>query len=339
LPIADRRSPIADRRSPKLYFPSVTVPRTPRWDVVGIGCNSVDYVSLLPACPQPHGPHAKMRIRRQIIACGGQMTTALACCARLGLRTKYIGVTGTDDNGRRLREELAHHQVDMTDTIIRDAPNRFAVILVDESTGERIVLWDRDDRLDLLPHEIPADAIVASRLVHVDDVDESAAIGAARLGRQAGVEVTSDLDRITDRTEELVAAVTIPIFAEHVPIALTGKADPESALRKLRRNHDGLLCMTLGPHGAMALEGDRLVHSPAFAVEASDTTGAGDVFRGGFIYGRLQGWPIERVLQFANAAAAISCTRVGALAGIPDLAEVHTQRAAVDKRSAQSAER
>jgi len=305
----------------------VTASPVPLWDVVGLGANSVDYVNLLPAVPQPQGPNAKMRIRRQIISCGGQMTTAMACCARLGLRCKYIGVTGTDENGRRIRAEMSHHQVDMSDAVIRDVPNQFAIIIVDESTGERIVLWDRDERLQLRPREIPADAIRGARLVHVDDVDQGAAIDAARMGRELGVRVTSDIDRLTDRTEELVAAVTIPIFAEHVPLALTGKTDPESALRAMRRRHDGLLCVTLGSHGALALDGDRVVHSPGFRIHAVDTTGAGDVFRGGFIYASLQGWPIEQTLRFANAAAAVSCTRLGALAGIPSLADVETQLA------------
>ena len=70
-----------------------------------------------------------------------------------------------------------------------------------------------------------------------------------------------------------------------MPLALTGRKDPESALRHLRREHDGLLCVTLGHQGALALEGDRAIHVPAFRINAVDTTGAGDVFRGGFIYG------------------------------------------------------
>jgi sulfofructose kinase len=299
----------------------------PSWDVVGVGANSVDFVNLLPACPQPQGPHAKMRIRRQIVACGGQMTTAMAACARLGLRAKYVGVTGTDENGRRIRAEMSHHQVDMADAVIRDVPNQFAVIMVDESTGERIVLWDRDERLQLRPRELPVEAIRFARLVHVDDVDQGAAIDAARCARQAGVPVTSDIDRLTDRTEELVAAVTMPIFAEHVPLALTGRKDPESALRALRSSHDGLLCVTLGAQGAIALDGDTLVRSPAFPIHAIDTTGAGDVFRGGFIYALLQRWPIAEILRFANAGAAVSCTRFGALAGVPDLEEVRAQLA------------
>jgi sulfofructose kinase len=129
---------------------------------------------------------------------------------------------------------------------------------------------------------------------------------------------------MTERTEELVEAVSVPILAEHMPSALTGIDDLEGALRALRRRHQGLLVVTLGPQGAMALEGDRLLRTPGLHVEAVDTTGAGDVFRGGFIYGLLHGWPVDRVLRFANAAAAASCTKLGALDGVPSLQETES---------------
>src|SRR5688500_18638021 len=90
----------------------------------------------------------------------------------------------------------------------------------------------------------------------------------------------------------------------------------------LRQWHGGMPCVTLGPRGAMLLDVDRLHHAPAFNVEAIDTTGAGDVFRGGLIYSLLRGDPPEVMLRFANAAAAISCTREGAIGGVPTLAEV-----------------
>ena len=298
------------------------------WDVVGIGANSVDLVHLLPAAPQPAGPHAKQRIRRQLVSCGGQMTTALTCVAGFGWRCKYIGATGDDANGALLRAAMHDRQVDMSGALTRTgASNQFAVILVDETTGERIVLWDRDERLALHPDEVPADVIGGARLLHVDDVDQAAAIAAAKAGREAGIPVTSDIDRVTDRTAELVAAVTIPIFAEHVPPALTGKSDPEVSLRALRREHAGLLVVTLGTSGALALDGNRVIRSPAFRVDAIDTTGAGDVFRAGFIHGLLSQWPLEQVLRYANAAAAVSCTRLGALTGIPSPADVEAMLA------------
>jgi sulfofructose kinase len=293
-----------------------------RWDVVGVGANSVDFVNILPGYPQPSGPFAKMRIRERHVLCGGQTATTISTCAGFGLRSKYVGVSGTDENGRRIRAELAKRQVDVDDLIIRDAENQFAVILVDETTGERIVLWDRDETLRLRQRELPVEALTSARIVHVDDVDDEAALRAARIGLDAGAMVTSDIDRLTPRTEELAAIVTHAIFAEHVPHHLTGTDDIESALRKLRRPTHQILCVTLGDRGAMALDRDAFYHEPAFTVRAADTTGAGDVFRGGLIYALLQGLPTPLALRTANAAAAISCTRLGALNGIPTLAEV-----------------
>jgi sulfofructose kinase len=296
---------------------------SPRWDVVGVGANSVDFVNLLPGYPQPSGTFAKMRIRERRVLCGGQMATAVCTCASLGLRSKYVGVTGSDENGRRIRQELiARGNVDVTDVIVRDADNQFAVILVDETTGERIVLWNRDDRLRLRDRELPADALAQARVVHVDDTDEDAAIRAARIGRDAGAHVTCDIDRITPRTAELVSLMTHAIFAEHVLVQLTGIDDPEQALREIRKTHDALLCVTRGDHGAVALDGDRFYREPAFDVSAVDTTGAGDVFRGGFIYALLHGQPIDQALRTANAAAAVSCTRLGALNGVPAMDEI-----------------
>ena len=301
-------------------------------DVVGVGANSVDYVYHLPQFPQPDSPAAKLQITQHVITCGGQTATALCTCAALGLRTKYIGTIGNDPNGDRIREELARRGVDIEHVSTRDQINPFAVILLDRR-GERVVLWERGPGLELRPEEIDSSRLRGARLLHVDDVDEEAAIGTARIGRDAGIPVTSDIERVTTRTEELLATVTVPIFAEHVPEALTGERDLERALRKLqkvrhqvRRKPDAtyaedLVCVTLGTRGAMLLAGDRLCHEPGRPVAVVDTTGAGDVFRGAFIVALLRGDAPEEILRFANAAAALSCTRVGAIASVPTLDE------------------
>lgn len=296
--------------------------KTCAWDVVGVGANSVDFVYRLPASPRADSPTAKLRITSHAVSCGGQMATALAACAALGLRPAYVGATGSDGNGGLVRQELAGRGIDLTHVVTREAANQFAVITVDDRTGERIVLWDRDDRLMLQAADVPEALIASARLVHVDDVDEEAAIRAATLARAAGVPATSDLDRVTGRTADLVAAVSVPIFAEHVVPALTGEADYERGLRRLRQTHTGMLCITLGPRGAMMLVDDRLYLEPGFAVQAVDTTGAGDVFRAGFIHAFLNGAAPAEILRFANAAAAVSCTRAGALNSVPTLAEV-----------------
>ena len=302
-------------------------------DVAGLGATSVDYVYILPASPEPGGPHAKMRISSRIILCGGQTATALAACTSLGLRARFIGALGSDENGRLIREELVRRGVDVSDAVVHDAANQYALILIDERTGERIVLWHRDEGMRLHEAEIRPELLHGVRVLHVDDVDEESAIRAARVARAAGAAVTSDIDRVTDRTLELVGSVTIPIFAEHVPPAITGEADQERALRKLRRGHDGILCVTLGAQGAIALDRDRLIHVPAFPIQAVDTTGAGDVFRGAFIHAMLQKKSVEEILRFANAAAAASCTKLGALNGVPTLEEVRRIHAGMALRS------
>jgi sugar/nucleoside kinase (ribokinase family) len=183
-------------------------------------------------------------------------------------------------------------------------------------------VWHRDPRLALALEELPHDVLTSARLVHVDDLDEEVSMAAARISAGAGVPVTSDIDRVTERTIELMALSTVPIFSPHVPAALTGADDPERALRQLRRTHTGWLCVTLGSRGAMLLEGDRLHHVPAFAIEAVDTTGAGDVFRAAFIYGLLLGQGPSDILKFAAAAAAVACTREGAMTSVPALPDV-----------------
>jgi sugar/nucleoside kinase (ribokinase family) len=298
-----------------------TAGRVTPCDVVGVGANSVDYVNRIQSYPQPNGSFSKLRIQEQAICCGGQTATALATCARLGLTARYIGATGTDENGKRIRAELAERGIGMSDAVIRDGANQFALIIVDEQTGERIVLWDRDERLRLRSRELPSEALAAARLVHVDDVDESAAIVAATTARQLGLPTTSDIDRVTPRTRELVDAVSYPIFAEHVPRELTGISDPVGALQQLRRPGHTALVVTLGAKGCIAVAADQVLCAPGFEVSAIDTTGAGDVFRGAFIYGVLSAWPLERTMRFANAAAAISCTRLGAMNGVPALEE------------------
>ncbi|OFW02292.1 MAG: hypothetical protein A3J29_22950 [Acidobacteria bacterium RIFCSPLOWO2_12_FULL_67_14b] len=313
--------------------------RSFQFDVVGVGANSVDYVYRVPRFPLPHGPAAKQAIAAHLVTCGGQTATALCTCAAMGLRTKYVGAIGNDANGARMRAELARRGVDVEHACVRDAPSPYAVIVLDDRAGERVVLWHRDPALRLRPEEIDASIIGRTRLLHVDDADEEAAIGAARCAGEMGVPVTSDIERVSSRTEELVAAVSVPIFAERVPEALTGEEDVERALRVIQTRRpgpvgpggsrrtrptyeSGLVCVTLGARGAMLLSGDRLYHEPALRVSTVDTTGAGDVFRGAFIVALLRGDGPADILRFAVAAAALSCTRVGAMAGIPTVSEV-----------------
>jgi sulfofructose kinase len=291
-------------------------------DVVGVGANSVDFVYRLPSFPSPDSSFAKLRISEYLISCGGQVTTALATCAAMGLRTSFIGTIGSDRNGERMREELNRRGIDIASAIARNAASPFAVILLDDRHGERVVLWHRDPAIALTSAEVDREAVTTARLLHVDDVDLAASIQSASLAMAAGKPVTSDIERTTDDVRALIEAVTIPIFAEHVPTELTGETNLPRALERLRRPHHSMLCVTLGARGALLLAGHDVIHEPGISVQTLDTTGAGDVFRGAFIYALLRGEPPREIVRFANAAAALSCTRIGAMNSIPSLEEI-----------------
>ena len=286
------------------------------WDVVGVGENSVDHVLRLPELPSLAGA-TKLQVHSSTHEAGGQVVTTLCTCVAMGLRASYVGAFGSDDDGERLRRTLAGRGLDLGDSVVRPVPNRSAVVLVDERNGDRVVMGHRDAGLALDPEKLPRSALMHARAVHVDGVDEAASIAAARLAREAGAQVTCDLESIGRRTGELLRELTVPILAQGLPEAITGESDPEQALRRLDAPHARLRCVTMGAQGALLVDRDRVHRAEPPRVDVVDTTGAGDVFRGAFIVALLRGDPPDAILRFANAAAALSCTRAGALGGVP----------------------
>ncbi|HEX6324437.1 MAG TPA: carbohydrate kinase family protein [Vicinamibacterales bacterium] len=286
------------------------------FDVAGLGVSAIDLVYVLPAYPAPEGPLSKLPIHAHFVSPGGQTATAMAACAALGLRAAFLGATGSDAHGALVREELTRRGVDISQAVVLDGPQPYSIVLLAEGRGERIVLWRRE------PGRRDPVRFSRFRLLHVDDIDGDGAIAAAKEAREAGRLVTTDIDQVTEKTKDLIQAATHPILAEHVPGALTGERDLARALRLLRPLNAGPLVVTLGARGAAALDGDEMIEAAGFRVDAVDTTGAGDVFRAGFIAALLDGAPLKDILRFANAAAAISCTRRGAMASVPTRAEV-----------------
>ena len=295
-------------------------------DVVGVGANSIDFVYRLPAFPRRDSPFAKLPISQHLVSCGGQVTTALATCAAMGLRTAYIGTIGSDAHAERMRAELHARGIDASRVIEREGTNPFAVILLDDREGERVVLWSRGAHLKLTAREMTADMFANTRLVHVDDVDLEASLAAARFARERHLPVTSDIERTSDEVRVLIETVTVPIFAEHVPMAITGEQTLAAAVRALRRPHHTMIVVTRGARGALMLADGDVIEEPGVVVKAIDTTGAGDIFRGAFIHALLRGDTPSGILRFANAAAAVSCTRLGAMSSIPRLEEVNIPR-------------
>jgi sulfofructose kinase len=148
-----------------------------------------------------------------------------------------------------------------------------------------------------------------------------AAIQAARWAREAGLQVCFDGNHPRPDLEELLPLVNWLVVAAPFPVAYTGLSHPEAA-RALLALGPEVLVITQGERGCQVWTGDDHFQAPGFAVQAVDTTGAGDAFHGGFIYGMLQGWNLRRVAAFANAVAALNCRTLGGRRGLPSLRQV-----------------
>jgi sugar/nucleoside kinase (ribokinase family) len=290
-------------------------------DVIGIGEVCVDHVCVLPAWP---GPGGKVRMQEYGTQPGGQVATAMVACARLGLRVKFLGRVGDDAAGQQALLGLSHEGVDTSGVqVVAGASTQTAVILVDAQSGERAVIWHQDDRLTL--DDVPAEKLSGARALHVDVTGVPASLAGLRAARAAGMLTSIDIDHVPRAVDEILALIDLCVMAEEFPHALTGEKDRERALRGVRKwCPNGTLVVTLGKDGAIALDGDRVIHVPAFSVRAVDTTACGDVFRGAFLYGTLAGWDLERRLRFASAAAALKTRKLGAQPGIPTLSEVES---------------
>jgi sulfofructose kinase len=293
------------------------------FDMVGVGQNATDTVIIVPRYPEYN---SKSLFVEERLEAGGQVATAVIACRKLGKRCKYIGTVGDDERGRFQLMSLKTSGVDIEDVeVVPGCPNQTAYIIIDRRTGERTILWHRDPRLTLKPEMLSRESICAGRLLHLDAGDLEAAAIAAQWARAAGIPVTCDIDTLYENIDRLLQHLDYFVASASVPEPYTGEPDPFKALQIIRGEFGmKVAAVTLGADGVLALADSGFLYSPAYEVDAVDTTGAGDVFRGALCYAVLQEMPLDRALDFSCAAAALNCTKVGARGGVPSLPEVQT---------------
>jgi sugar/nucleoside kinase (ribokinase family) len=254
---------------------------------------------------------------------GGQVATAALAAAGLGLQAAYVGAVGDDADGQVVLEPLRAGGVDVSGVKrVAGARTQLALIVVERAGGERIVLWHRDPALALRPSDLRREAIESARALHLDAGDPEMAAWAAGVAREAGVPVFLDVDTPSPDLGPLLDRVDFPIVPRGFAESLGEDRSLRGALMRLGAHGGRAAVVTLGAAGALARCGEEFIESPAYSVEAIDTTGAGDVFRGAFVWAVLQGWDVATVLDAANAAAAMSCRALGAQGGLPSREEL-----------------
>ncbi len=297
----------------------IPFPRERPFDVVGLGLNAVDDLCVVPHFPEFNTKVRYLSIQRQG---GGQVATAMVALARWGLKTRYIGKVGDDEKGRFSLDSIRTEGVDVSHVLVEPgASSQYAFIIIDARDGERTIIWDRDERLSYREGELSRDGVCSGRILHLDGHDIPATCTAAQWAREAGIPTVIDVDKVEPGTREMIRHIDFVIGSRTFPTALTGIEDPMEALEAVAREVKGFVGMTLGRDGALAMTREGPIHCPGFPVRAMDTTGAGDVFHAGFIFGLLQDWELMRILEFANAVAAMKCTDMGGRAGIPTLSQ------------------
>jgi len=290
------------------------------YDVVGQGVCAVDYL-----CRLPHYPRLdeKTELVEFSMQGGGPVPTALVALARLGARTCYLGKVGDDEGGRFVRESLEHEGVDTAGLVIDPgARTPQAFVWIDGPSGLKSIAADRTGLQPMGAEEMSPELAAAGRYLLIDGKETQAALSAARWARQAGAEVVLDVGSPRSRMEELLRSTDYLVASKNFVDQLGGARDPLDVLRSLADRGPRVVVVTLGSNGCLCLSPDGSFRQPAFSVPVVDTTGAGDVFHGGFMYGLLRGWDLPTAVRFASAMAAIKCRRLGGRAGIPTLPQV-----------------
>jgi sugar/nucleoside kinase (ribokinase family) len=292
----------------------------PRFDILGIGENATDTVLQLPQFP---ALGSKVEMLSAQIMPGGQVATALIACQRWGLRAHYVGVVGDDHAAELHRRELRRAGVHSDLVQAPRTLSQMSFILIDTSSGERTIVWRRDPRLTVPPAFLARSWITSARLLHVDGHDPATTSVAASWARASRIPVVADLDHMSQGLLRLLPFVDFPVTSKEFPVDATGEKNLLKALPQLQREYGSrAVCATLGINGALAWDGSRFWYAPSYKVRVVDTTGAGDLFHAAFSYGILHRWDLQRILDFACAAAGLNCEILGARGGICALPKV-----------------
>ena len=300
------------------------LPNAKDFDAVGFGLNAVDHLIVVPEYP---AFDSKLRFLEHQLSAGGQTASAMAALQRLGMKTAYAGRFGSDRDGLFGLQSLQSEGVDIEHAqTIEGASNQLAFIVIDAKNGERTIIWDRDEKLAYDAAEAPSELAERGRVLHIDAHDPPACAVMARTAHTAGAIVSADIDNIYDGLPELLPLIDVLITSAEFPHRLTGISDARTSLVELKARYGcALVGMTLGARGALTYCEGQFIESPAFEVPGGcrDTTGAGDAFRGGFLYGVLREEDVETSLKIANAVAALKCRGLGARAKLPTESELN----------------
>ncbi|MBJ6751115.1 carbohydrate kinase family protein [Geomonas anaerohicana] len=300
-----------------------------KYDVVGLGVCTMDLLMVVDELP---GGELVQRAHASALAGGGPVATALVALARLGARCAMLDLVGGDLIGRMIVAELDAEGVDTAGMVIdAGSTSSQATVLVRKRDGARAITFAPGTSAELSPAGdwlrrclSPFEEMIRSaKILHLNGRHWQACLKAARMARDAGVLVSFDGGSHRFRPEhvELLPLVDICIVAEEYAASCTGASSPGQAAQALLQYGPRVVGVTSGTRGSVLLTRDgEILHQPAYPVEqVIDTTGAGDAYHGGFLFGLARGLSLKDSARYAAALGALNTRALGGRAALPTL--------------------
>lgn len=297
------------------------------FDCLGFGICALDYLSVLDPYP---GLDEKVNVVASSVQGGGPVPTAMATMAKLGAEVAFVGKIGDDYEAMMIQSELKKFGVDVDYLLIDDKVKSLkAFIWVDKNSGKRTVALDKTGMKPVTPKEITFLKDVSFKYLHLDGRDIEANIFLAKKAKKDSSEVILDLGSLRENIEKLFPLVDYLVVSKKFAYDYTHLQDLSQACSELKKIGFKCVVITLSEKGCLWADSSEVNYFPGFKIEVVDTTGAGDVFHGAFIFGLLKKWKsengsvgMEKIIEFASASAALKCRKLGGRAGIPSLKEV-----------------
>jgi sugar/nucleoside kinase (ribokinase family) len=297
----------------------------PALDVVGLGEVVIDLIASVPRFPEPDEKIFATIYEKHP---GGVTANFCVGLSRLGTRAGFIGGVGKDADGTYLRDTLRREKVDASRLVTRkDAltPLNFVTITPD---GQKAI-FQSPYMLTVFPRpeELDLDYVANARVLHTTALRVDTAERAMKHAKKEGLTTSFDLEKHVavygfEKLSPLIKMTDILLPNKMGALTLTGTQNVKEAANKLLALGPRIVVITLAEKGCLIRTEKETLEVPAFKVKPVDATGAGDAFNAGLITGILNQWDLHEAAIFANAAAAMKITHVGAQAGLPTRKEV-----------------
>ena len=291
-----------------------------RFDVIALENPIMDFAISIDHIP---GTDSMAKLFDYMWQGGGNASNAIVALARLGARTAYIGVAGDDECGTFCKDDFARHGIDVSHLYQYPGPNTVTFCLAEKETKGRSFLGKVGVDQELTDEQIDEAFIASSKYLHTSMIDSVNKHKAIEFARKNGVIVSMDGGAWDDEEGPYaIANSDILIISEDFYKAIYGDDDNFiENCKKLLEKGPEIVIVTLGSKGcAGADKNGETFQIPSFSgYTIVDTTGAGDVYHGGFLYAHNQGWGLEKCARFASAVSYINCTTLGGRVGIPTL--------------------